>query len=458
MAPIDPNQLLQAFAPLLTPSGGIKNANEVPRLSSLMKKFSRKLVSRCVYCNVLLATTPDVLEEFLRSGGWETIHLWIKSAKELGNKPFLDELLTLLLKLPMNVERLRENDSPKIIRKIAKQSDDPILAAKAKEVVDKWTKMIELASGLKEKTKRKSNESANNVSKDATIGGQSDPKKSKLTAKSLNNAIDYNSADSNSSAPLDALAADGLKLKAERTPRPSTAKVKPGKSRLGDLVSGGQTGPKLAKSRKESDKKSSTASNKVSNNANPEPLNSAITPAVNLPKPKALPVGGIKLIEPLSVAVPPTPPVPAPVVAPPPKPHVLQDSMSFMDALIAPTVSTTKKKPRRTSSSTAGKEMPKEPSIIDTTTASASTTSPKASPPKPFSFYMDIIDEKVDNKVNESNNNSSEDNDPMDDEYKSDEQNDSVDDNEEEMNHMSVDITVPDIKVDTTLTFNASLS
>jgi hypothetical protein len=33
MAPIDPNQLLAAFSPLLTTTGGIKNASEVPRLS-----------------------------------------------------------------------------------------------------------------------------------------------------------------------------------------------------------------------------------------------------------------------------------------------------------------------------------------------------------------------------------------------------------------------------------------
>ncbi|CAG2181021.1 unnamed protein product [Oppiella nova] len=310
MAPIDPNQLLAAFAPLLTPLGGIKNATEVPRLSSLMKKFSRKLVSRCVYCNVLLATTPDVLEEFLRSGGWETIHLWIKSAKDTGNRPFLDELLKLLLTLPMNVDRLRENESPKMIRKLAKQMDDPLLAAKAQEVVDKWTKMIELnaISGVKEK-KRKSNDT-NNGGKDS-----GDAKKSKLNAKSANHT-----AESDSNASMDSSNSD-LKATSERTPRPSTAKVKPGKSRLGDLVS--QSSAKPVKQRKE-DKKSITSNKPLNNAYNSDSLNSVTS--TSLPKPKIQPIGGIKVIEPLPVttaAAPAPTPVPPPVVVPPAKPHVL---------------------------------------------------------------------------------------------------------------------------------------
>lgn len=33
MAPIDPNQILKAFEPVVSTTGGIKNAKEVPRLS-----------------------------------------------------------------------------------------------------------------------------------------------------------------------------------------------------------------------------------------------------------------------------------------------------------------------------------------------------------------------------------------------------------------------------------------
>jgi hypothetical protein len=229
-------------------------------------------------------------------------------------------LLKLLLQLPMNVDRLRENESPKMIRKLAKQMDDPLLAAKAQEVVDKWTKMIELnaMSGVKvnKEKKRKSNDT-NNGGKDS-----GDAKKWKLNAKSANHT-----AESDSNASMDSSNSD-LKATSERTPRPSTAKVKPGKSRLGDLVS--QSSAKPVKQRKE-DKKS-IASNKPLNNAyNSDSLNSVTSTSV--PKPKIQPIGGIKVIEPLPVttaAAPAPTPVPPPVVVPPAKPHVLHVCLEFI--------------------------------------------------------------------------------------------------------------------------------
>jgi hypothetical protein len=176
--------------------------------------------------------------------------LWIKSAKELGNKPFLVELLNLLLKLPMNVERLRENDSPKIINKLSK-SDDNDLARNAKLVVNQWTKMIENAAQTdkkdnkdhnhkdhKRKRKKDSIDSTSNDSKDSN-----DMKKTKINVKIDINSVDYNSNDSNLS--MDSLTKEENKVTIERTPRPVTAKVKPGKSRLDALVnSNAKTNPK----------------------------------------------------------------------------------------------------------------------------------------------------------------------------------------------------------------------
>ncbi len=176
--------------------------------------------------------------------------MWIKSAKELGNKPFLEELLKLLLMLPMNVERLRENDSPKIINKLSK-SDDIVLSSKAKLVVDQWTKMIEKAAGSekkdnkdhnhkdhKRKRKKDSIDSTSNDSKDSN-----DVKKTKINVKIDINSVDFNSNDS--SLSMDSLTKEENKVTIERTPRPVTAKVKPGKSRLDALVnSNAKTNPK----------------------------------------------------------------------------------------------------------------------------------------------------------------------------------------------------------------------
>ncbi len=144
----------------------------------------------------------------------------------------------------MNVERLRENDSPKIINKLSK-SDDNVLASKAKLVVDQWTKMIEKAAATdkkdnkdhnhkdhKRKRKKDSIDSTSNTSNDSK--DSNDMKKTKINVKIDINSVDYNSNDSNLS--MDSLTKEENKVTIERTPRPVTAKVKPGKSRLDALV------------------------------------------------------------------------------------------------------------------------------------------------------------------------------------------------------------------------------
>ncbi|XP_077505663.1 serine/threonine-protein phosphatase 1 regulatory subunit 10-like [Amblyomma americanum] len=141
MAPIDPLQLLKALSPLLSPEGGIRSSDEVSRLSSLMKKFSRKLVSRCIYCNVLRATSPDILEVFLDLDGWSTIHMWLQEAKTAENMPFLCELLELCQILPMSLERLKENSSPKLIKSLMKSTDENVRLT-AEKVVNGWMKLI----------------------------------------------------------------------------------------------------------------------------------------------------------------------------------------------------------------------------------------------------------------------------------------------------------------------------
>ncbi|CAN7993412.1 unnamed protein product, partial [Ixodes hexagonus] len=140
-APIDPLQLLKALSPLLSAQGGIRSSDEVSRLSSLMKKFSRKLVSRCIYCNVLRATSSDILEVFLDLDGWSTIHMWLQEAKTADNRPFLVELLKLCQVLPMSLERLKENSSPKLIKGLTKCSSEEVRLM-AEKVVTGWMKLI----------------------------------------------------------------------------------------------------------------------------------------------------------------------------------------------------------------------------------------------------------------------------------------------------------------------------
>ena len=123
MPRIDPAQLLRTLSQLLSPEGGIKSAEEVfnivkirnvnkqptkknnkfsllflkviqadaiklyhsklmcvclkvPRIVKLMQKFSKKLVSKCIYIHILRASEMDLLELFLQQKGWDLLNHW----------------------------------------------------------------------------------------------------------------------------------------------------------------------------------------------------------------------------------------------------------------------------------------------------------------------------------------------------------------------------------------------
>lgn len=62
---IDPLQLLTCLQVLLAPNGGIKSSLEVKRIASLMQKFSKKLVSKCIYIQILKCSETELLGEFM---------------------------------------------------------------------------------------------------------------------------------------------------------------------------------------------------------------------------------------------------------------------------------------------------------------------------------------------------------------------------------------------------------
>ncbi|XP_035221646.1 serine/threonine-protein phosphatase 1 regulatory subunit 10-like isoform X3 [Stegodyphus dumicola] len=158
-APIDPAQLLKALDSLLSVDGGIRSVEDVPRLASLMKKFSKKLVSRCVYCNVLQATQPEILSEYLDKGGWETINTWLQYAKSSSSHCFLLEMLKLCKQLPMTLSRLKENNTAKLIKALTKHENSEVKTLSS-EVVTKWMSIIKgtkaevPAAGGKKKKKK----------------------------------------------------------------------------------------------------------------------------------------------------------------------------------------------------------------------------------------------------------------------------------------------------------------
>nr|XP_022326781.1 serine/threonine-protein phosphatase 1 regulatory subunit 10-like [Crassostrea virginica] len=167
MAPIDPHQLLKGLAPLLTPSGAIKSPTETSRIVSLMKE-ANKLVSRCVYINILRATESEkTLEKFIEVGGWEVLNTWLQDCKESENYPVLIEMLKVFHQLPVTVELLKKNNSAKTIKAFSK-SDNELIKTMCTDIVDKWM----------EKVRGKNNENSGDSKKK-----KSDKEKSKKSDK-----------------------------------------------------------------------------------------------------------------------------------------------------------------------------------------------------------------------------------------------------------------------------------
>ncbi|XP_069697573.1 serine/threonine-protein phosphatase 1 regulatory subunit 10 isoform X2 [Periplaneta americana] len=142
MPRIDPLQLLKCLSVLLSPTGGIKSKEEVQRLASLMTKFSKKLVSKCIYIQILKTTKTDLLGMFMAAGGWNLTHTWLSDAIVAKNWPLIQELLELLLMCPVDVERLKTNNCPKLIKGLSKESSNESVKLLASKLVEQWLKIV----------------------------------------------------------------------------------------------------------------------------------------------------------------------------------------------------------------------------------------------------------------------------------------------------------------------------
>ncbi|XP_055639025.1 serine-rich adhesin for platelets [Toxorhynchites rutilus septentrionalis] len=141
MPRIDPLKLLVCLSVLLAPNGGIRSANEVKRLANLMAKFSKKLVSKCIYIQILKCTETELLGQFMAAGGWSLVHMWLADGITTKNWPLTQELLELLLCCPVDVERLKSNTAPKLVKSLSKDSSHEGVRLLASKLVEQWLKI-----------------------------------------------------------------------------------------------------------------------------------------------------------------------------------------------------------------------------------------------------------------------------------------------------------------------------
>uniref|UniRef100_A0A6P7EXL0 Serine/threonine-protein phosphatase 1 regulatory subunit 10-like n=1 Tax=Diabrotica virgifera virgifera TaxID=50390 RepID=A0A6P7EXL0_DIAVI len=145
MPRIDPVQLLKCLSVLLTPEGGMK-AEEVTRLVGLMTKFSKKLVSKCIYILILKNTKTELLDTFMAEGGWTLIQTWLQDAVHTSNRHLVKEIIGLLLITPVDVERLKTNILPKLIKSLSRRDDLEDVAELSSELVKHWLVIVKGSS------------------------------------------------------------------------------------------------------------------------------------------------------------------------------------------------------------------------------------------------------------------------------------------------------------------------
>lgn len=147
----------------------------------------------------------------------------------------------------MNIDRLRQNDCPKIVKKLCKHENAEVVQ-KASQIIKKWTRIIhafsEKSSGQngnatgKETKKRKSSESESSTVKKSKCKDNPSEQSAESTESDVSSTGNPTTASNlNDVDPYETFSRDDMnkfmvsQVK-ESKPRPTTAKVKQGKFRL----------------------------------------------------------------------------------------------------------------------------------------------------------------------------------------------------------------------------------
>lgn len=60
----------------------------------------------------------------MAEGGWALLFQWLGDAINTSNNPFIKELLHLLVKCPISLDRLKESNAPRTVKGLSKDSED----------------------------------------------------------------------------------------------------------------------------------------------------------------------------------------------------------------------------------------------------------------------------------------------------------------------------------------------
>lgn len=106
-----------------------------------MEKYSKKLVSKCIYIQILKCTETELLGQFMAAGGWNLVHNWLRDGSESDNWPFVQELLEMLLLCPVDGNRLKSNHTPKIVKNLSLSCQHQHVKILSSKLVEQWLKI-----------------------------------------------------------------------------------------------------------------------------------------------------------------------------------------------------------------------------------------------------------------------------------------------------------------------------
>ncbi|XP_061475141.1 serine/threonine-protein phosphatase 1 regulatory subunit 10 isoform X2 [Rhineura floridana] len=157
--PIDPKELLKGLDCFLGKDGEVKTHEGITKIFNLMKD-AQKMVSRCIYLNILLQTrAQDILSKFIEVGGYKLLNTWLTSSKASSNVPLLQQILLTLQHLPLTVDHLKQNNTAKLVKQLSKSSEDEEVRRLASILVSDWMGVIRSQSSSqpaeRDKKKRK---------------------------------------------------------------------------------------------------------------------------------------------------------------------------------------------------------------------------------------------------------------------------------------------------------------
>lgn len=185
----EPRVLLNALKPMLGVVGDIKTPQEVMRVVGMMKD-AEKLMSRCVYLNILKATCrqamqneekKETLHKFLATGGWGILNKWLMEFTKSENFPVLLELIEVLKVLPITVDLLKQGNTGKLMKSMTKLEHSDV-KKNASGLIKQWKNMIRVRE-LKKKPANEGERADENGMKSDSVKGDDEKKRKASESK-----------------------------------------------------------------------------------------------------------------------------------------------------------------------------------------------------------------------------------------------------------------------------------